>query len=81
MLIDEDFVSVAKRYKMALDICRGMAFLHSVNIVHRDLKPDNCLVSHDGNVKICDFGYAQGSSTDVDLDVSTLLKVDTQSMQ
>ena len=56
MLIDEDFVSVAKRYKMALDICRGMAFLHSVNIVHRDLKPDNCLVSHDGNVKICDFG-------------------------
>ena len=59
MLIDEDFVSVAKRYKMALDICRGMAFLHSVNIVHRDLKPDNCLVSHDGNVKICDFGVSR----------------------
>ena len=43
---------------MALDICRGMAFLHSVNIVHRDLKPHR-LVSHDGNVKICDFGVSR----------------------
>ena len=59
MLIDEDIVSIEMRFKMALDICRGMAFLHSCRIVHRDLKPDNCLVSHDGNVKICDFGVSR----------------------
>jgi len=59
MLIDENSVPIKTRYKMALDICRGMAFLHSVNIVHRDLKPDNCLVGHDGNIKICDFGVSR----------------------
>lgn len=27
-----------------IQICRGVAFLHSKNIVHLDLKPDNILI-------------------------------------
>eukprot|EP00118_Oscarella_pearsei_P004647 m.20163 g.20163 ORF g.20163 m.20163 type:complete len:218 (+) comp27983_c0_seq1:1775-2428(+) len=36
----------------------GVDFLSSHNVVHRDLKLDNILISKDGAVKICDFGYA-----------------------
>ncbi len=30
--------------KLASDVAKGMAFLHSMKIYHRDLKPDNILV-------------------------------------
>jgi serine/threonine protein kinase len=36
----------ATRVKMALDINRGMAFMHSKGILHRDLKSLNLLVSY-----------------------------------
>jgi cell division cycle 2-like protein len=37
----------------------GLAHLHHHWILHRDLKSSNILVSHDGIVKLCDFGMAR----------------------
>jgi serine/threonine protein kinase len=39
--------------------------MHDQKVIHRDLKPDNILFDDDGNVKVCDFGFAimQSSSS------------------
>ncbi|KAK9815543.1 hypothetical protein WJX72_005453 [[Myrmecia] bisecta] len=50
-----------RRVRMALDVARGMNYLHSHQppIVHRDLKSSNLLVDADSTVKVCDFGLSR----------------------
>ncbi|XP_071315610.1 uncharacterized protein [Trachinotus anak] len=40
-------------------ILRAAAFCHQQNIIHRDIKPENILISREGVVKLCDFGFAR----------------------
>lgn len=49
-----------RRLKMALDIARGLLYLHTRRppIIHRDIKPLNILVTEDLVCKISDFGMA-----------------------
>lgn len=42
-----------------LQMCRGVAFLHSRGVMHRNLKPHNLLVSRDGVLKLADFELAR----------------------
>lgn len=42
----------------ALDIAKGMEYIHSQHVIHRDLKPENVLIDDDFHLKIADFGIA-----------------------
>ncbi|GMI92587.1 MAPKKK delta-1 [Hibiscus trionum] len=50
-----------RRMKMALDVAKGMNYLHTSHptIVHRDLKTPNLLVDKNWVVKVCDFGLSR----------------------
>ena len=44
---------------VAMQIAAGLLHAHNNDIVHRDIKSQNILVTHDGEVKIADFGIAR----------------------
>ncbi|KAL6226960.1 hypothetical protein ACLB2K_000919 [Fragaria x ananassa] len=45
--------------KVAIDVSKGMNYLHQNNIVHRDLKTANLLMDEHEVVKVADFGVAR----------------------
>lgn len=45
--------------QLTWQILQGIAYCHRLGCVHRDVKPENILITGDGVVKLCDFGFAR----------------------
>lgn len=51
--------------QLALDIAKGLFYLHKQGIIHRDLKSQNILVNQYNQAKLTDFGLSKISSKSV----------------
>ncbi|XP_011870034.1 PREDICTED: cyclin-dependent kinase-like 1 [Vollenhovia emeryi] len=55
----ENGLDSEKSRRYIFQILRGLDFCHNHKIMHRDVKPENVLVSPNGVIKLCDFGFAR----------------------
>ena len=62
-LLGSSLLPMRKAIEIAAQIAEGLTKAHEAGITHRDLKPENLMVSHDGFVKILDFGLAKLASS------------------
>ncbi|CAO2842859.1 unnamed protein product [Amaranthus hypochondriacus] len=56
--LEHETLPLEKLISVALEIARGMEYVHAQGLVHRDLKPENILIDQDFHMKIADFGIA-----------------------
>src|ERR1700674_4251608 len=61
-LLVSGLLPMQKAIEIAAQVAEGLTKAHEAGITHRDLKPENLMVSHDGFVKILDFGLAKHGS-------------------
>ena len=58
---------------LAMELCQALEHAHAEGIIHRDLKPENVMISHQGKVKLMDFGIAHIFDADTMTQTGSLL--------
>uniref|UniRef100_A0AAQ5X9V3 non-specific serine/threonine protein kinase n=1 Tax=Amphiprion ocellaris TaxID=80972 RepID=A0AAQ5X9V3_AMPOC len=50
---------------VCLSVLKALSVLHTQGVIHRDIKSDSILLTHDGRVKLSDFGFCAQVSKEV----------------
>ncbi|KXN85769.1 Cyclin-dependent kinase 20 [Leucoagaricus sp. SymC.cos] len=68
-LKEQRFFTITR--SIVLQALSALSYLHANNIAHRDIKPENFLLTHDGYLKLIDFGivYEVGREPDPSSDM------------
>jgi eukaryotic-like serine/threonine-protein kinase len=62
LISQKEKFSVNETINYLSPVVSALSAAHQIGIVHRDIKPENILISHDGRIKIADFGLARGTN-------------------
>ena len=60
----DNLLSVSRVAEVLFQIARALDYAHRRGVVHRDIKPTNLMLTTDGDVKIGDFGIAEGAQAE-----------------
>lgn len=71
-LIPSKGMDVESFVRFSTPVAEALSAAHEKGIIHRDLKPGNIMVSHEGRVKVLDFGLAKLMQDDSDPDSSRM---------
>jgi eukaryotic-like serine/threonine-protein kinase len=57
-MLSQGELPLGKKFDIAIQLCKGLAYAHKNAVIHRDIKPSNIIIDQQGFVKILDFGIA-----------------------
>jgi eukaryotic-like serine/threonine-protein kinase len=75
--LEHGALPVEEAIAIARQIAEALEAAHEKGIVHRDLKPQNIKVTHDGSVKVLDFGLAKAVDAAADSAAADLVRSPT----
>lgn len=68
-LMENHCFSIPEIAELIIEICKGLAAIHSLGIMHRDLKPENIMIDQNATAKILDFGVAREKASNITTEV------------